>query len=184
MQGGGQGFESPHLHHFMLCGNVMGYPFSLEATTLCKTPTCPGWVQTGWVRFSAWSEPKMFCEFADTGGAVFQYYFSLTHVTHTFQMAYDPLDSVWDCSLDGAGKAARGGLGFTARTSLNVQGDVNSTHTQIGLNAPGKLLFNSLRYRTPANVWVVFDPNSSFVKTPYGVDRPGSDQFRNWTNAH
>lgn len=167
-----------------VCGNVSGSPFSLEGTTLCKTSSCPGWVQTGWVRFSSWSEPKMYCEFVESGGAGVKYFFPLTHVTHTFQMAYDSFDLVWDCFLDGAGKASRGGLGFAAGDYLNVQGEVNSTHSQIGLVAPSKLLFNSMRYRNTSGSWVVFNPNSAYVESPYGYDRPASDQFRNWTNAH
>lgn len=168
-----------------VCGVPAGNAFTLEATTLCLSPTCTGHVQVGWVKAQTWADPLMFCEFHKNGGPTTQYFFTLSHATHTFAFTYDSFDSIWDCLLDGSGKASLGSMGWSSGTFANVQGEVNSVHATIGVPAPGKLLFSALTIRNAStSVWSPWDPNSLYVESPYGGDEPATDQFRNWTNAH
>jgi hypothetical protein len=75
-------------------------------------------------------------------------------------------------------------MGFTGGTYMTVQGETDTTHTQIGRNSPATLSFTNLRWLNSAS-WAVLTPVlHTPVDSPYGGQVPTSGQFKNWTNAH
>lgn len=158
----------------------------LEAVSICNNvATCSGWVQIGWRKHESWSDPQFYFEYQAVGGSPIQLYAPLSHASHAYKLQYDAFDSVWDAYLDGVGKFSKGSLGFTSGTYLTAQGEVNSTHTQIGRNAPNKLLFSDMQYQNAAGQWPAFNVDAPLiVESPYGADEPAIGQLRNWTNGH
>jgi len=168
-----------------VCAIPAGNAFSAEAIYLCINSLCDGFVQVGWERSQS-GTLRMYCEFQPppATGTGFIFYFSVTAATHNYKMQYDPLDSVWDCFLDGAWKKDKGGLGFTTGTYLGAQGETNSTHTQLGRNSPSTLQYTTLQYRIAMNnTWNTWSPNTFTRDPPYGASNPAVGSFADWTNV-
>jgi hypothetical protein len=126
----------------------------------------------------------MFCEFKQAGQQSYYYHFSLSAATHEYRVNYDPVNGDWDCYRDGLRViSSAGNLGFTSGTALFVQGETNSTHSQIGRNSPSRLLFANLAYKIGSG-WSGMNVTLISPDSPYGSDEPTPGQFRNWTNAH
>lgn len=167
-----------------ICTTPAGNAFSLQVVNICNTSSCGGWVQVGYRKDQGQAAPRFYCEYHNTNGTKTILYAPLVQGNWDYRATYDSFDGVWDCILEGSGKFARGGLGFVSGTWLVAQGEVNATHGQIGLMAPGKTWYQGMQYLNAANAWKVFDVNGLVVEVPYGGDEPNLGLFRNWTNAH
>jgi hypothetical protein len=163
--------------------SITGYdPFSLEGISTCNTVQCSGWVQTGWVKHRSYTEPKAYCEFKPVGGSRSVYYYEISNSYHTYQASrVGTTGTTWQCYLDGVAKAAYI-VGFALSEYITVQGETDSTHSTIGLNAPSKLNFTTMRYRR--TTWQVLNIVLRTPDAPYGNAEPSGGSFQNWTNAH
>jgi hypothetical protein len=170
-----------------VCNLTSGDAFSGESITICYNDSCDNFVQVGWIaRQNHGTAPQMYCEYySRLGGTDFKFFFPTYGATHNYSMTYD--SPLWTCRLDGVFEVASNGAAFSAGAYHVVQGETNSTHTQIGLNSPLKLFYSSMQHRRAATgLWSTFDPDpaNNIADSPYGVDEPATAQFRNWTNAH
>lgn len=168
-------------------GNVCSSGVS-HSVTVCKTGTCPGWVQSGWRYYAGYSEPKGYCEYKASSGT----YYSLTeyaisHATHSYEMrtVESSGGASWSCRIDGTSKRAVSTwtLGFGNGSYMVAQGEAHAAHVQIGKVAPLKLAFTGLKYRPTSTTLSDMNPTTS-TSSPYGIDKPSNSSIRMWTNAH
>lgn len=170
------------------CSNQFGNGLTVEAVTLMQTAAINGHVQVGWVKRQGMTAPKMLCEFSGEDGT--DYFdpveFSLpSWSTFKYTFQHDAGNREWECLLNSTVYAVRPSawLGFQSGSSLNAQGEVNSTHAQIGKMAPDKLDLTALKFKRSGS-WTTMNLTLLGTVAPYGRDEPQAGQLRNWTNAH
>jgi hypothetical protein len=143
------------------------------------------WAQVGWDYYAYMTEPMMYCEWA--GGQYLKKEYPLSHVTHRYKMAYDPVDQYWDCYLDSTVKKSYSlaSANFSGGSIAEASGEAHAQHAQVGRNAANKLAFSDMQYRRksdggwPALNVVIISPD-----VPYGADEPAVGGLRVWTNSH
>jgi hypothetical protein len=160
-------------------------PVSIEGFSLCRTNLCNDWLQVGWGKVLGYTMPKGYCEFNHVNGSLELVEWAMTAATHKFTVQYHRATGYWECFMDGVWKTANP-VGFASGTYLNAQGEVRTVHTQIGRNAPGKLLFSNMsrEFDDLSNGWTTFNVTLADPDSPYGNSEPQPGQFKNWTNAH
>jgi len=170
------------------CSNQFGNGFTNEAVTLAQNGNLNGWVQVGWHKRQGMTSPKMFCEYTGETGTGYwdPLEFTLPSAsTFKYTFRHDAGNREWECVLNSTVYAVRPSsrLGFQSGSFLNAQGEVNSTHGQIGKMDPDKLDLTALTFRRSGS-WTTMNLNLLGTVAPYGRDEPQAGQLRNWTNAH
>lgn len=174
-----------------LCTNGAGNDQSLEWVNISRTTTNDGWVQHGWMKSRLYTGVRWYCEFNPRSSYPSQNYAlviggTITSTAHKFTVNYNGGTTEWECLMDGVLKTSdrQSNLGFASGVFLAAGGEAHGpAHIQIGTNAPAKLGLTSMRY-FDGTYWLKMNVSYQTPAFPWGSDKPASDEFRDWTNAH